>query len=356
MNLRRIAILFGKEARQGATSFFAVFAVLMPLVLSLLLSLVFGDVFSELPRLGLLDQGNSQMIAMLTDEDHLQTTVYTDEEALRTDVTNGAVTLGLIIPEGFDQALRSSETAELRSLRWGEGLLKDQAVIGAAVARAMAQVSGVEMPLTLEAQQLGEADIKSWSQRLLPLLVLMAVVFSGMIVPASSLVEEKQRKTLSSLTVTPVSLLEVYVSKALLGTFLGVTMGVVILAVNGALGSQPGLLLFTLGLSAMASSVFGVLLGSLVHEVNTFFAVVKATGILLYAPGFLELIPRVPEWVAKVLPTYYVMNPVLKVSQNAASLGQISGDLLILLAMTAGAILAVAALLRRQQEQIGISA
>ena len=51
MSLRRIWVLFKKELGKSATNFFFVIAVVVPLVLTLLVTLVFGDLFSSTPRL-----------------------------------------------------------------------------------------------------------------------------------------------------------------------------------------------------------------------------------------------------------------------------------------------------------------
>jgi ABC-2 type transport system permease protein len=47
MNLRRILVLFGKEVLQGPKNFMFFFALVIPVVLTLLLSLVFGTYFSN---------------------------------------------------------------------------------------------------------------------------------------------------------------------------------------------------------------------------------------------------------------------------------------------------------------------
>lgn len=88
-------------------------------------------------------------------------------------------------------------------------------------------------------------------------------------VPATSLVEEKQKQTLTALTTTPTSLEEVLLAKGLLGVILSLVVGVLILVMNRALGVQPLLLLLVLGLGAAMAAAFGVLLGVYVKDINT---------------------------------------------------------------------------------------
>jgi ABC-2 type transport system permease protein len=222
--------------------------------------------------------------------------------------------------------------------------------------KAVAEVAEIELPLKPQPEQLGTATTATWADRLLPFLVLMAVLLTGMVIPAAGLVDEKQRKTLASLTVTPVTLEEVYASKMLLGVVLGVAMAIIVLVMNGALGGQFGLLLGVLVFVAFAASVLGVLLGSYVDDQDAFTGFMKATGIVLYGPGLLELIPQAPEWVARIIPTYYLMSPVLEVSQRGASLADIAGDLLILAGLTAVMLVALRYVLQQQKVKVGVEA
>jgi ABC-2 type transport system permease protein len=88
---------------------------------------------------------------------------------------------------------------------------------------------------------------------------------------------------------------------------------------------------------------------------DTFIAVVKALGILLYAPGILALIPQVPEWVAKIFPTYYMVDPVIQISQKGAGLSELAGELAILLAFVATLLLALVFVAERQKEKIALA-
>jgi ABC-2 type transport system permease protein len=148
-----------------------------------------------------------------------------------------------------------------------------------------------------------------------------------------SLVNEKQQRTLVALTVTPTSLGEVLVSKALLGAGISLVMGLTILALNRMLGSQPLLLAFVLGLSAIAAAIFGILLGTLVKDMNGLFTIVKASAILLYAPAIINMIPQLPQELAQIFPTYYIMAPIVEIIQRDGGLIEIGGYLIVLVGL-----------------------
>jgi ABC-2 type transport system permease protein len=330
MNMRRISILLQKELSQGTRSFIFVFATVIPVIVSLMVSLVFGRLFTETPRIGILNEGDSQLVALFQTRDHIETRVYTEDNALRYDVERGVVDMGVIVPVSFDAAVKSSEETDLTIYFWGEGQRANQAVLVTALANTVVEISGRGVPATVEPVMLGGGEIASWSERLLPLLVLMSIVLGGTLVPAVSLVDEKQRRTLQALTITPVSVFEVLAAKALLGIGVSFTMATVILILNHAFGANPLLLMAMMALGTIAAGVFGVLLGTLVKDMGGLFTIIKSMAIVLYAPAIIELIPQLPAWVAQFFPTYYLIAPIQNVALKGAEWADISGQVVIL--------------------------
>jgi len=355
VSLQRVVVLLGKEARLNATNIFFAYSIIFPILLSLLVAMVFGDLFSGEPRLGIYAEGESQVIRLLTEKESLQVRVYNDPEDLRGDVKRGAVQVGLILPAGFDQAFREGEETRVHVLRWGEASLRDVVLIETAIAKVVVDLVGMPTPVEVEAIPLGNVQVVSWSERFLPLLVIMAVLLGGLLVPATSLIAEKQSRTLIAVTTTPATLLEVYTAKVLLGLLIGLFTGWVTLFLNDSLGGQAVLLLGVLGLAALASSLLGALLGTLSKDMDTFIAVVKGLGLLLYAPGILALIPQVPEWIAKIFPTYYMIDPVLQISQRGAGFSDLIGELAILLAFVATLLLALVYMVERWKEKLALA-
>jgi ABC-2 type transport system permease protein len=148
------------------------------------------------------------------------------------------------------------------------------------------------------------------------------------------------------LTITPASLGEVFLAKGLLGVILSLAMGMVILALNQAFGAQPLLLVAVLALGAIMAAQLGVLLGAFVKDINTLFATIKGAGLVLYAPALIYMFPEIPQWIAKVFPTYYMIGPVIEVTQRGAAWPDIAADVLILVGLIL-ALLAVTALVIR---------
>ncbi len=341
MKAHRLLVLLEKELKQGARSFFFFFAILAPLAISLVISLLFGTLFSDKPSFGVADEGRSELVARLAATGVLILKDFNSEGELKLAVETGAVDMGMIVPANFDTRLQSGELIETDAYVWGGSLLRHRAVIGTTLVALLREMVGQTAPIDIQTVIVGEALNIPWEDRLLPLIVLLAVVLGGFMIPASSLVDEKQKRTLTALTVAPPTFGEVFLAKGFVGFLVSLLMGLIILTINRAFGSQPGLLILTLALGAVLSASFGVLLGALIGDLNTLFAVTKSLGIVLYAPGLIALFPGIPAWIAKIFPTNYIIEPVIEISQRGAGWGEVAPDLLILsglCALTIGAV------------------
>ena len=211
-----------------------------------------------------------------------------------------------------------------------------------------------ELPVSVNVEQIGSANTQTWSQRLLPLLLLMSIVLGGLFFPAASLLDEKKNRTLVALTSTPTSLLDVYLSKTLMGFILSGIMGTIILLINGAFAGQIALLLLVIALGGLMSSAFGIIMGSVSKDMDTFLGIIKAVGILLYAPGILKIFPQVPEWIGRIFPTYYLMNPLLEVSQNGAGIAEIALDIAVLAIISVALLVLLNSVIGRQQQKLAL--
>lgn len=358
MDFGRVFTLLKKDVRQGAGNFLMIYVLVMPIVLALLVSLVFGDLFAQTPRLGIYDAGgNESFTQRLLDHDSIDTTLFESDGALQTAVSRGTVEFGLSLPVGFSEGL-TEETIVLDGVtqyQWGEINARNFLMLESAISRSLIDGMDLELTAQINPEQLGTANTATWAQRLLPLLLVMAVVLGGLFIPASSLVEEKEKGTLVALTSTPTSLFDVYMSKTLLGVIVGALMAVVMLVINQAVGGNIALLLLVIALGALMNAIIGIIMGSYSKNMDSFMGMIKVFGLLLYAPGILDLFPAVPEWVSRIFPTYYIMNPVLEISQNSATLGDIALDLGILVAIVAVLLFAVTRVVERQHQQLALA-
>jgi ABC-2 type transport system permease protein len=350
MSIRRIGILLQKEIIQGPKNFIFIFGLVMPVILTLVLSLVFGSFFSGKPRLGVVDLGDSQVMTILNENPALSIRSYETADALEDAAERGAIDLGMVLPAGFDSQIQSGEQTELTTYMWGESLMVHRITLGTAIVQAVRQAAGQEAPVEVQQIVVGDIAAIPWEQRVLPLMVLVAMMMAGLMVPATSLVTEKAKHTLSALSVSPTTLLEIFAAKGLLGLFMSLFGGVMILVLNRLFTGQTLLLLFVLLLGSIFSALLGVLLGAIIKDINNLFAVMKGAGIFLYGPAIVKMFPEIPAWVGQLFPTYYVLEPVLEIVQNNAGLGDIAVLISVLAALIVALMIVIVVVSQRTRE------
>lgn len=351
MSVRRVAILLGKDFKYGSKGFIFIMAIVAPILISLVLNLVFGTFFSQTAKLGINDQGNSRLVDLVSASDSVQTRTYASADDLTRAVEVGAVDMGVSLPDNFDEDALIGNSIVLPAYVWGESLAKNRGILLASINSAVRQLAGQEVPVQIETTTLGDAQSVPWSDRLLPFVLLYAVTIGGMMVPASLIVDEKQKRTLTALAITPTTLGDILAAKGLMGVILAMVMSIVILLMNQAFGVQTGLLMIVLGLGAVLAALFGLVLGALVKDINTLFATIKGIGILLYAPVFIYMFPQIPQWIGNIFPTYYIIQPVVEISQRGGTWSDIVFEVSILAGLIVLMLVVVAFSTRRLKQQ-----
>ena len=230
-------------------------------------------------------------------------------------------------------------------------MARNRAIIPAVLADAAHRVAGSNVPVEIVTVPLGEPGGLPWTERLLPLVVLMAVFFGGLMIPASSLINEKQKRTLEALNVTPATLGDVFAAKGFIGAVLAVIMGVLSLAVSGALSGQFWAQLLVLALGAIMAVEIGLVSGAVVKDMNTLFTLWKLGGLLLFGPAIVYMFPNIPEWIGYLFPTFYVIKPMVDMSVSGRSFAGELLYLVVLVGLVVLGFLLVANVVRRLSRQ-----
>ena len=331
MSLRRIGVLLGKEFIHGPRSFIFIWAIIAPLAFTLVATLAFGTLFTDNAKLGIYDRDDSQLISMSQELDSIATKTYDSADSLRQATENGTVDMGIILPVDFDASVQQGETVTVEAYIWGESLAKHRTTLSITVSDIVRAIAGQEVPVEIESISLGGEASVPWSERLIPFLVLMGIFFGGLMLPSTSLIEEKQKKTLDALIISPASVAEIYIAKGILGIVLSIFMGMAILLLNQALGANWGLLIGVLALGGIMAVELGLIAGSLIKDITTLFTIWKSGGIFLFAPIFIYMFPQIPEWVGRIFPTYYALQPVVELSLQGGGWSDIAVNVFILI-------------------------
>jgi len=333
MNLKRVGILLGKELLQGPKNFILIWIIVAPVLISLIVSLVFGTLFTDKPKFGVMDKGSSKLVTSAQQLDSIITKTYDSVSEIKQAVESGSVDVGIVLPQDLDECIMQGSQVKVTAYIWGQSLAKERIVLRATFANLARELAGQEALVEIESATLGGEGSIPWNDRLLPFIVLMAVFIGGVFLPAISLIDEKQKKTLRALVITPTSIGDVFTAKGIVGIIVSLAMGVVILTLNQAFTANPLLLVLVLTLGAVMASELGLICGALIKDATTLFAVWKVGGIVLFAPALVYMFPQIPAWVGKIMPTYYLVQPIIEISQQSGGWYDISTNVLILVGL-----------------------
>lgn len=352
LHLDRTTTLIGREVRMGYRAPFLVWALVIPILMTLLAQGVFGSLFGRPPSLGVVDEGASAIPAAAAGLDGFEVVVFDDAEALASAVENHDVDAGLVLQAGFDEAVVDGRRPTLQFTVAGESLASDRAILAVTTLDLVRAVEGTTSPVEVDVVQLGEGGL-DLASRLIPLLVVMAVAIGGALVPAAGLVEEKERRTLDAVLVTPASLADVFAAKLAIGVFVAIVSGTLTLALNGVWGAAPAALVAAVAIGGLMMAEIGLAVGSWARDQNTLFAVWKAGAILLIYPVVFFIWPDLPQWIAMIAPTWWFLDPIFSLSLEGAAFADVVGSLAVALGWCVALVPVVVLMGRRLERRAG---
>ena len=347
MSLNRVSLILGKDLRLGPRSPMVLYGLLVPFVLTVLIQVVFGSLFDPQPRLGIVDRGDSEITAALAEADGIELSRLTDEEDLRGRLASNDLDAGLVLSADFDDRVRAGARPPLELFVGGQARAADRIVLTVTTLDLIRRVEGSQPPVEVVVTALGSTALPI-AARLTPLLVMYALMIVGLYLPALSLTQEKEQGTLLALSVTPTRLGEVVAAKGIAGFVLGAVMSLVTLALNGVLLQAGALPLAVVVLLASAlCAQLGLIYGTACKDPTALYAVIKGTAFLLVGPTVFYIFPHWPQWIAKLIPTYWIINPIFEVTLNGAGLLDVWGELVVAAGIIALLWVPIAALTRR---------
>lgn len=353
MSLSRILNVLRKDVRLGPRSPIFLWTLVLPFAATLLVQVIFGSLLDPNPRLGVVDLGDSEISRDVQAIEGIQVALLDDPAELKDQVEAHDLDAGLILQAGFDESLRAGEKPPFEFYISGQSARSDRAILAVTALDLVRQVEGSAPLVDVALVSLGEGETLAISERLIPLLVLLALVIAGVFLTSFTLVEERERHTLEALLVTPLTITEVLVSKAVLGLLLALAMAVVTLALNGALSAAPVALLLSLLAGAVMSVEIGLLYGTAAKDTKSLYTLVKSLNLLVFAPVIFYLFPDWPQWIAKLFPTYWFLEPIFEVAVNGAGLGEVWFEDLVSLAVSLAFVPVIILLGRGMQARLG---
>lgn len=353
MSARRILEVLRKDLRLGPRSPIFLWVLLLPVLITLLLQVTFGDLLDPQPRLGIVDQGDSMVTEEAARLQGIELTLLDDVADLESQVEGNDLDAGLVLQPGFDDAVRSGARPPLEFSVGGRSLASNRIILAVTMIDLIRRVEGQMSPVDVQVVSLGEA-IDPISVRLVPLIVSYALVITAVFLPSFSLADEREKRTLSALVVTPLKLGEIVMAKGILGFVLAMAMAVT-LYLNNALTARPGALIVVLMVAAVLLVEVGLVYGTAAKDITGVFTLIKGTAFILLSPTIFYIFPSWPQWIAKLIPTYWVINPVYEVTINDAGLADVWFELTIGAGVIALMVVPVTFLTRRLVTKLALA-
>lgn len=351
MSLKRTWSILRKDVRLGPRSPILLWALVIPILLTVLVRGVFGGLLDRQPALAIVDFATSQITASLAAIDDVSVTQLDGIDELQARIADGTYDVGLILDDGFDAALAARTFPTLTLLVSAQATPIDQAVAVVTIIDAIRDVAGDRPPIDVVVID-PAAPTLPWELRLLPLLVIYAVAIPGGMIPASSLVEEKERGTILPILTTPTTVFDICAAKAILGVIMAVLAGTVTLILNDAFGGQAAALVTAIVIGSVMMAMIGLMFGALAPDTNTLFAAWKGGGIVIFLPVIFFIWPDLPMWPGQLMPAWYFLYPTFAVAVEGATLADVVAELAIGAAICVALLPAVIATARRMERRL----
>jgi len=352
MSIRRVWSLITGDLRLGFRSPVILWVLIMPFIITFLMQVVFVALFDPEPRVCIYDSGESDITMTLERVEGIRFSRAGSPEELEMYIENNNADIGLVIEDGFDQAVKEGQKPELEYFFSGGSLASNRIIISLLVLDVLREVENRETPVEVVLQTADEEETIPLTRKLIPAIVLFVLIITGIFVPAFLLVEEKEHGTMRALLITPVTVSDILFSKALLGFAMTVTMCFITLGLNGALSGKPLALLASIVCGTVVCNAIGIIYGTLAGNVKTLYTLVKSLNILLAGPILFYLFTGLPQWIAKIFPTYWFIDPLYSITLKGADFSDVWLKLAIALAIGILLAIAVIPMSRRMQRKV----
>lgn len=314
MKWRVVTAIARKDTVDAIKNSHLFFALLLPIGLSLL----FRVVFTPAEELGTLhiavyDQGGSSLVDQLRALPQVRLTQVNSAEELWVQIAEGAVG-GLVLPAEFDRAVQAGECPALEVLVSEQQGLMERLAFRWLVEQQLWTLGGYELPAQIATAADTPEGLQPQTQLhldrfLLIVVLVMALVMTGTYMLPTLLVEEKEKRTLQALLVSPASPADIVIGKALTGLFYSLLMVGVLLVISGGLVGNWTVTLAALLLGALFTVMVGLLMGGLFHttaQVNTWSSIVM---LALTMPSWFTIltIPAPLQAILRLIPTHYMV-------------------------------------------------
>lgn len=368
MHIRNIIAIARKDALDILLNKTTFYFLLTPILLAILFAIVGGLLSNRAANSGLLiynpgHSGIEQFISNIIPASGPITHASSAQDVAAAFGPQGShknvtYVLGIVVPVNFDNSVRAGDRPQLQLYLNGDYLgSNDQQLVEHAISDYVRTMTNPQTPVTFSVVSVNSPVVNNYVQDYTSRYAMAGLLYSmtiGIAFVPALLVEEKEKKTLRMLMVSPASWGDIVLGKLLVGLAYQLVISFIILLIQGGFIGQVPLLLLFLLLGTSFGLAAGLFFGGICQtngNLGIFVGLVSfayTLPSLVLGPLNIILQGSPLEQAAKVLPTYYLADGVLKAMQNQASPDNLSLDIVILVSCTVIICFAAIWTLRRQ--------
>lgn len=138
--------------------------------------------------------------------------------------------------------------------------------------------------------------------------LIFLVVMVGMYVPSMLIAEEKEKKTIEVLMLSPARPAEVFLGKGMLTFIAIIGISVIITLMVGVAPTTQMTVIFATGLTSLFAIFIGMMVGLIANnQMSTGVVGLPVYLLLLLVPQLAGMGPKFIDVLARILPTYYYL-------------------------------------------------
>ncbi|MBF0500512.1 MAG: ABC transporter permease [Candidatus Riflebacteria bacterium] len=314
MRFRNVWALFRKDLADGLCNYHIILIVVTPILLSLLFSNLYTDSKSKtmIPKIGVIGSESHPLLGRLASESFgVRMVFFTDLKELKRKLLENEIGFGVLLPGNVDGPLNNGKKPKL-TLLYLEGVsefvVERMKTALEIEIRKFCKIEEPPLPIELELVPVGVriTGDKAFANDFFPMLVLMAMGMVGFLAMPISFVEEKEKRTLDAIFLTPTTPNEIIVGKNLFGLLLIITtVGIMVLLNHRGQGD-----VFFFWLFVLLGAALSLLVGLLISLFAKSQAGVNAVGTTLFM--IYQLVPNLSQTselmktISPIVPSTYI--------------------------------------------------
>jgi len=299
--IKRIYTIIYKDFIESFHNKTVLIVILLPIVASLLFSIVDNSEMTKVFQIGVIEKAEDSLTNYINRTTlNIKTSKFARKEKGIKALESGQIEGLVIVENGFTVYIDSSQSINYFFLK---DSLED---IIAGYLNKIPDYNIEIIPVNIAAAKLS----------FLPVWIMITVTMIGVLIISGNLAEEKENKTLYSITMTPASKMDILIAKIVFGVLFTFITVIIMSLLNGVyiIGVKNIIkLIFSLLVSAVCFTSIGLLIGSFTDSQSS----ARSIGTILYFPLlFPTLISDFTSFtalLARLVPTYYFYSILEKI-------------------------------------------